>query len=114
MVHTVLRMGLSFRERLRQGKPLNLDAVQAELKSRLNIGPGVRGGLGGEGDGYLGIRYPLVCWLDELFIIDSPWNRDWSPRALEPALYETRDRAHLFWEQAAKASARSDTDALEV
>jgi type VI secretion system protein ImpK len=98
---------------LRQGKPLSVEAVQSDLRSKLRVSRQVDS-LGQPDDEYLGIRYALVCWLDELFIIDSPWQSDWAAKALEPALYHTRSRASTFWEQASKASARSDRAALEV
>lgn len=69
---------------------------------------------GGPSDGFLGIRYALVCWLDEIFILDSPWKSDWSELSLEVALYGTRDRSFKFWDQARRAEARPETDALEV
>src|SRR5439155_11845235 len=65
-------------------------------------------------DQFLGIRYALVCWLDEIFILDSPWKDQWSERSLEIDLYNSRERAWKFWEQADNASARPTTDALEV
>src|SRR5262249_62306200 len=65
-------------------------------------------------EAFLGIRYALVCWLDEIFILDSPWASEWNERKLEEGLYGTNDRAWKFWEQARKAEARPGTDALEV
>ncbi|MBY0231718.1 MAG: DotU family type IV/VI secretion system protein, partial [Gemmataceae bacterium] len=109
-VYPVLRLALAYRSMLQQGKPLSVEAVQAELRGKLRVA----GSRNDEGEGYLGIRYAVVCWLDELFIIDSPWQADWSARALEPALYQTRSRAHDFWEQSRRASSRSDRAALEA
>ena len=110
-VYPVLGLALTYRSMLQQGKPLEVEAVQAELRGKLRLHGS---GDGDNSDGYLGIRYALVCWLDELFIIDSPWQSEWSARALEPALYETRSRANNFWAQSRKASSRSDRAALEV
>ena len=45
-------------------------------------------------------RYALCCWLDELFIVYSPWAQRWKPLILEQALFGTRVRADKFWEQA--------------
>lgn len=107
-VYPLLRKALSYREDLLQGKPLSVERVQADLRGKLRVA-------GDSSDPeYLGRRYALVCWLDEIFIIDSPWQEQWSARALEPALYQTRSRAHDFWEQAVMASSRSDRIALEV
>ena len=63
---------------------------------------------------FLGTRYALVCWLDELFTLDSPWAAEWNERKLEVALYGTNDRAWKFWEQARQAEARPEDNALEV
>jgi type VI secretion system protein ImpK len=63
---------------------------------------------------FLGIRYALVCWLDEIFIIDSPWNDQWNEASLEANLYGDRERAWRFWEQAERAGARPSHDALEI
>ena len=66
------------------------------------------------GDRFLGIRYALVCWLDELFTCDSPWGTRWNEQKLEMELYGTNDRAWNFWRQARLAQARPGGDALEV
>lgn len=63
---------------------------------------------------FLGMRYALVAWLDELFIADSPWKAEWTDNILEHNLYGTRDRAWKFWEQARRAEAQPSTDPLEV
>ncbi len=112
-VYPLLKQALKYRDMLRQGKPLSVEAVQSDLRGKLRVSRQADGH-GQPDDEYLGIRYALVCWLDELFIIDSPWQSDWAAKALEPALYHTRSRASTFWEQASKASTRSDRAALEV
>lgn len=43
-------------------------------------------------------HYLLTCWLDELFVIDSPWSRPWNEQKLELMIYGTNDRAWRFWE----------------
>ncbi len=63
---------------------------------------------------FLGVRYALVCWLDELFILHSPLEPAWNERKLEVALYGTNNRAWKFWEQARLAETRVSLDALEV
>jgi type IV/VI secretion system ImpK/VasF family protein len=63
---------------------------------------------------FLGMRYALVAWLDEIFIADSPWKSEWTEHILEHQLYGSRDRAWKFWEQAKMATAQSSTDPLEV
>ena len=62
----------------------------------------------------LDIRYALVCWLDELFVLDPPGGRSWNEQKLEVALFGTNDRAWKFWEKARLRLTRSETDVLEV
>lgn len=63
---------------------------------------------------FLGARYALVAWLDELFIVDSPWKAEWTEHILEYPAFRSRDRAWKFWEQARMAETQSSTDSLEV
>jgi type VI secretion system protein ImpK len=130
LVYPVLLHGLRLRERLERGEQPDLEQEQAVLKGLL----GAEGGQtrkwadsGGElldvgqsigrpaaGAQLPAFRYALVCWLDEVFTVDSPWASKWTERALEEALYGSRDRAWKFWEQARRAEARPGTDDLEV
>ena len=65
-------------------------------------------------DQFLGVRYALVCWLDEVFTKAPDWADRWNERKLEVELYGTNDRAWKFWEQARLAEQHPDSDALEV
>ena len=56
----------------------------------------------------------MVCWLDELFLVDSAWDARWNESKLELALYGTNDRAWHFWEQARLADTRPGTEALSA
>jgi type VI secretion system protein ImpK len=131
LVHPVFNYGLNLQKRLHKGdKPL-LDVEQGALKGLLLSNVEARrwasyggdapvetlgapaGETGRHGEQFLGIRYALVCWLDELFTLDSPWQAEWNERKLEVTLYGTNDRAWKFWEQARRADTRSDVDALE-
>lgn len=130
LVMPVIEYGLQLRERLAAGEDLSLAGEQAVLKGLLLSDAEARRWLdfGGEaaaetasGDStaagsqrFLGVRYALVCWLDECFILDSPWERAWNEHKLEAALYGANDRAWRFWEQARLAEARPGADALEV
>ncbi len=64
--------------------------------------------------GYLGIRYALACWLDEIFISDSTWRDKWQDSKVETTLYGMNERASEFWQQAKRAQSRPTRDALEV
>lgn len=127
LVHPVFAYGLRLKERLGRGEAPTFEIEQAALKGLLLSDIEARrwadfGGdseAGGEGrtrssQQFLGIRYALACWLDELFILDSPWSGRWNERKLEVALYGTNDRAWKFWEQARLAEARAGADAVEV
>jgi type VI secretion system protein ImpK len=64
--------------------------------------------------GFLGIRYALACWLDEIFIGDSAWKEQWNASKVETHLFGINDRASEFWKQAQRAQSRPTRDALEV
>jgi type VI secretion system protein ImpK len=139
VVHPVLAYGLDLRRRAQDSEALDLDREQAALKELLlsdhearrwaEYGGGARGPeplLGpqhGAAGGvqvrpawtqeFLGIRYALVCWLDEI-MVDSPYRDPWDDRKLETQLYGTNDRAQAFWEQARRAEGRVGSDASEV
>ena len=36
--------------------------------------------------GFLGVRYALACWLDDIFILDSVWREQWNANKMEYAL----------------------------
>jgi type IV/VI secretion system ImpK/VasF family protein len=135
LVYRVINNGLRLRERLDRGENPDFELEQTALKGDLgsemesrrladygsdsgmesSIGAGMRAGeMSRRGETFLGVRYVLVCWLDELFVVDSPWADQWNERKLETAMYETNDRAWKFWDQARRAEARPGTDALEV
>lgn len=127
LVHSVFAYGLRLKERLARGESPSLEIEQAALKGMLlsEIEAQRWADFGGDADPtgearnrtgsrFLGVRYALVCWLDELFILDSPWSTRWNERKLEVALYGTNDRAWKFWEQARLAESRGGIDGIEV
>jgi type VI secretion system protein ImpK len=125
IVYPVFAYALRVKEQLAQGESPNWQTAQAALKGLLKSDAEARrwgeyagdprASIGGRSDtSFFGIRYALVCWLDEIFILDSPWKGDWNENSLEVALYGSRDRAFKFWEQAKLAAARPEADALEV
>jgi type VI secretion system protein ImpK len=136
LVHSVLCYGVELRARLERGEQPDLDAEQTELKDRLlSDYEAVRwpefGGEPARDRGawttspaadarsdapgrFLGIRYALACWLDELFTCHSPWAAAWNEHKLEVEFYGSNDRAWRFWEQAHIAQSRPGCDALEA
>jgi len=113
VVYPVLANGLALREKLRENRSLTIENEQAALKGLLSVVPGNDSERGGT-DTFLGPRYPLTCWIDEIILSDTPWRDKWSERKLETALFRTTDRAWLFWEQAERARTRVGTDSLSV
>jgi hypothetical protein len=63
---------------------------------------------------YLGVGYPLACWADELFTLNSPVAAAWNERKFEVEFFATNDRAWRFWRQARLAADRPTDDDLEV
>src|SRR5712692_8317322 len=139
LVHPVLMYGVDLKDRLDKGEDPNLESEQAQLKglllsesearrlgefgsegdsghSMVSVVGATRSGEGGRrgGDHFLGIRYALACWLDELFILGSTWESAWNERKMEAGLYGTNDRAWKMLDQAKRAESRSGTDALET
>jgi type VI secretion system protein ImpK len=115
LVYPVLSHGLDLKARLERGERPDFAAEQAELRSRLKTDNEARRwpDYGGDGERFLGCRYALTCWLDEI-LIDSPAERYWTEHHLEDQLYLTNERAERFWQQADLAQGRAATDALEV
>lgn len=130
LVHPVLSYALDLRSRVERGEAPSLELEQVALKNLLRSDQDANRWVeyGGEMDTgslssapqapgvppFLGIRYALTCWLDDLFIVHSPWESAWNERKMEVALYGTNDRAWRFWEQARLAENRATTDALEA
>jgi len=128
IVDQVLLCGLDIKDRLDKGEQLDFSLMQSQLRALLKSEMEARkwpdyGGdaqvsgttIGGQRPhSFLGIRYALACWLDELFIVGSRWSDQWKEQALEPELYQARERADRFWEQARRAEARPNSDALEA
>ena len=135
LVHPVLAHGLQLQARLARGETPDLDEEQSVLKDlllsdfealrwrefggdRASTVPGVDAEVlesrEHAADHFLGVRYLLTCWLDEIFCNGSTWGTRWNEQKLEVELYGTNDRAWKFWEQSKVARSRPRTDAFEV
>lgn len=132
IVHPVLDYGLALKSRLDMGTHIDIELEQARLQNLLlseeesmvlsGYGRDTRKLVpeGALGDGqrmtskFLGVRYALVCWLDEIFTTNELSKQDWTDRKLEASLYGTNDRAWKFWEQARLAQVLPGTSELEV
>ena len=123
----VMAYGLSLKERLSAGESLLLDVENARLKQML-LGEGAIRGHADYGDtvrrpvqpderDFLGARYAIACWLDEIFISDPEclWCNPWREKSLEAEIYGGgQERAWRFWSQADLADKRPGTEAVEV
>lgn len=102
LVYKILTESLNVRDRLERGESLNIEAVRQQLLTLIRSeGEGRRlPDYGGDGV-FLGVRYALACWVDELFIIhcQPPWADDWKERTLEYEIFGTNIAATRFWEQ---------------
>ena len=126
LVYPVLNHGLRLRARIDRGERPVVAAEQAELKRLLGssstpapfgAGRDVNVSISAAEPGrFLGIRYALACWLDEVFIGgDSPIARAWDENKLELALFERNIRFSNFWDQARLAEAQPEAaDAIEA
>jgi type VI secretion system protein ImpK len=127
LAYPVISYGLALLERVENGAAPDLAREQAILKdlllaedTTLRMDSSDDAGFDGlvvprpASQRFLGIRYALVCWLDELFTTRSSWSEEWNEHKLEVELYGSNDRAWKFWEQARLAQTRATTDALVV
>ncbi len=130
IVHPILARGLHLKERLDRGETPVFATEQAILEGLLTAGIAAGNDPGDAGDdprtvGFKGavrrsaerlmtVRYAMACWLDELFILESPWETRWNERKMEVTLNGTNDRAWRFWDLARRPETRLDRDLLET
>ena len=132
-MHLVLGAGLDLLERLDRGETPRFEAEHSNIQAlivaggELDYDPTYRGEIanmmgrnslsGDAGSFFLGVQYALACWLDEMFIMQSPqfWRDQWSEASIEVALYGgTQQRAWRFWDQARRAEGpKGSPEALE-
>jgi type VI protein secretion system component VasF len=103
IVYKVISHALELKERLDRGQMPDIAAERHQLLTMIR----------GEGEGrrlsdymgdgvFLGARYALACWVDELFIIhcQPPWADQWKEKTIEDEIFRTALAATKFWEQA--------------
>jgi type VI secretion system protein ImpK len=102
LVYKVISYTLDLKDRVDQNAALDLEKERSRLIELLpaHAGAGLQADYSGDGRTFLGARYALACWIDELFIVYSSWTERWKPLILEQALFGSRERASRFWEQA--------------
>lgn len=132
-VQSVFDAGISLRERLEAGEPLEWDRERAFLKAQLAVlqtdavdrevpgpdeiafdfsmpdNPAERRRLTRKT-----IRFALTCWLDDFLGYYSAWGPRWRQEPLENELYDLPPAGSKFWDEARYAGTRGDIDALEV
>ena len=120
LVYPVIRRGLSTHERLAAGEAVDFEAEQAALKALLASDLARRGDPEFSGDRpgttprFLGIRYALASWLDDVVGGHPNWRQRWADRSLIAALFGGLPGNNMFWEQAELALQRAGTDAAEA
>lgn len=136
-MHAVFGAGLDLLERLEQGhtpsvenersKLLGLVRGGSEMENNAQyvgdlqptVGYRQTGSFGGDnlGGKYLGVRYALASWVDEMMLRFSPqwWAERWESDTIETRLFGgSNQRAFRFWEQAKRAEAKGGPEALEA
>jgi type VI secretion system protein ImpK len=124
IVYPILNYGLRLKERRERGEEPDLETEQTTLKGLLNADEGRRfpeywgdpdAARMGSPDAFLGIRYALACWLDEVLIDgQTRWGIEWDNKKLEQSLFMTQLRAVQVPLQARKAETQKGSDALEA
>jgi type VI protein secretion system component VasF len=102
IVYKVLDQALGTRDRLDRGESLNIESVRQQFIGLIRSEAEGRRQPDYGGDGvFLGARFALACWVDELFIIhcQPPWADNWKERTLEHELFGSNIAATKFWEQ---------------
>jgi type IV/VI secretion system ImpK/VasF family protein len=109
-VHQVLSYALELKEKLDSGQRPSLHPAQLELRGLIERIGMAEGGTPDPQSRQ--IQYALACWLDEIFILGSPWRTEWDSRSLEVSMgfNPAKERAWRFPEMARSATG----DLLEV
>jgi len=110
LAHPAITYALKIKDRLDRGEDVSLERSRAELERLLTPTAGSRTSFAKEDE----VRYALTCWVDEIFILHSPWRQRWNETKLEFQLFRSNERAARFWEKANRALAAGDVALVEV
>ncbi len=127
-VYPILLKGLELKDRVLRGERPKLIPTQTEFKRLLGSEGVPPWGSNADitrthtnaADTFLGMRYPLATWLDELFCeygtFDSLNQGGWNENKLELTLFNLQLRDSLFWRQASFAESlpEGSNDAMET
>jgi type VI protein secretion system component VasF len=115
LVEPIFDRTLELRQSVSLGQTNDLLAVRDELKELLNR---VRSGEDRlnrqRSSDYLGLSYPLACWIDEIMTADVTVGSTWNEMKLEGSLFGTNDRAWMFWRQSELAETFGFSDDVAV
>lgn len=115
LVDPVFQRTWRLRDILASGHNEHLSRGRSEIKQLLSRvhDAELASGLSSKSD-YLGLCYPLVCWIDEMMTEDRSVGSIWNENKLEGELFGTNDRAWMFWRQAQLAETQHRHEALAV
>jgi len=127
-VYPVLLKGLELKDRVLRGERPKLLTTQSAFKQLLGSEGVQPWGSGSDmtkthtnpADIFLGMRYPLATWLDEIFCelgtFESLNQGGWNENKLELSLFTTQLRDSLFWRQAdhGESLPEGSSDAMET
>jgi type VI protein secretion system component VasF len=115
LVEPIFDRTLELRQSVNLGQTNDLLAVRDELKELLNR---VRSGEDRlnrqRSSDYLGLSYPLACWIDEIMTADVTVGSTWNEMKLEGSIFGTNDRAWMFWRQSELAETMGFQDDVAV
>jgi len=115
LVEPLFDQTLRLRERIATGQTNDLLAIRNELRELLYRVQSGEDRLGrSRNTDYLGLSYPLACWIDEVMTSDATVGAIWNESKLEGSLFGTNDRAWMFWRQADLAETMGYQDDLSV
>lgn len=112
LVDPIFSLTWKLRESLQLADRDVIAEAQSELKQLLSVV--AASDIGPISGDFLGIHYPIVCWIDEVMTADRLIAEHWNECKLEGELFGTNDRAWKFWRQVELAETLGREEWLEV
>lgn len=94
LAHPVISYTLKIKDRIDRGEDVSRERSHAELERLLTPTAGSRTSFAKEED----VRYALTCWVDEIFILHSPWRQRWNETKLEFQLFRSNEHGSVLGE----------------
>ncbi|QDV55741.1 DotU family type IV/VI secretion system protein [Rosistilla oblonga] len=115
LVDPVLSLTWQLRDALAAGQTERFASGRSELKELLSRIHNAELAAGhSTSSDYLGLGYPLACWIDEMMTDDATAGRIWNENKIEGELFGSNDRAWMFWRQAQLAETLGRSEDLAV